>query len=357
MKILLKNGWVYTPEFLGKKDVLIENGKIVYIKDYINEECQTIDCQNKKVCPMFVDGHENITRTAFYDPKDIINSGVGSVVGVLTARYGQNYVDQNIEVAKWLASTYGLDAFALAGSKNYRENVARDIVQNDNVVGVKTALNSKTVIKKGNPTYEELKELSLQTFKAGERANKRVQVHVHLETEFENLVDSNLTWIDKIVEETGVPYSLFKLTHAQKYGAEIIKYANKGCFIDYNAYDGEYDGWYDDLLDAVIKQKVDLTKISFSSDLGVLNIERNYERKETPITLLQTIKVLVKEKGLKFEEVLPFVTTNAGAPINDKLGRLEAGSTAKVLVLDKKFNIDTILFNDNIIKTERNITL
>ncbi len=45
----------------------------------------------------------------------------------------------------------------------------------------------------------------------------------------------SLDWIDKIVEETGVTYSLFKLTHAQKYYSRILEYANKGCYIYYTA--------------------------------------------------------------------------------------------------------------------------
>lgn len=335
--ILLKNATLYNPSFCGKKDILIDDaGKIVKIGQ-VDAVGHVIDCSDNIVCPMFVDGHEHISLKQYYTLQGIVDAGVGTVVGVLANEFGQNNVQQNIDIAKELKK-FGIDAYCLAGSKVYRQNIYSDIVNNENVVGVKTALNSSTLIKAGNPTYEELKALALETFKAGRDANKKVQVHIHLETEKGDLKHSNLSWIDRIVAETGVNYSLFKLTHAQKYGKPILEYANKGCFLDYTAMSGDYDKRFDFLIESIKNNQIDKSKISISSDLGILNMERGWKEPETPFTLLKTLKLFV-EHGLELSDVLPMLTSVPGSLIKDNLGKIEVGQKAKLLVLNKDLEI------------------
>lgn len=342
MEILLKNADLYSPNHMGKVDILIKDGVVKKIDKQIDVDCDIIDCRGKIVTPMFVDGHEHIAFQNYYTPQGIINSGVGTVLGVLAWENGEKYVINNIKIAKSLKE-YGIQAYALAGSKTYRENITEDIINNDIVMGVKTALNSQTMIKDVNPTYEELKELAVSTYNAGKQSKKSVQVHIHLETEGGDFETCNLSWIDRVVEETGVPYSIFKLTHAQKYRAKILEYANKGCYIDYTAFHEGYDSRYDYLVEAIKSKKVDLSKISISSDLGILNLERNWNKEESPFTLLHTLRTLIDYKGLKLEEVLPFITTNAGAQIDRDLGCIMLDGEAKLLILNNDLMIETII--------------
>ncbi len=60
MQLLIKNGSVYAPQRLGKKDLLCAGGKIIAIEDEINEsalvgEYQVIDAKGANVVPGFVD--------------------------------------------------------------------------------------------------------------------------------------------------------------------------------------------------------------------------------------------------------------------------------------------------------------
>ena len=364
MKILLKNADLYTPTHVGVTDIVIENGKIIKIEKDITEDCESIDCQGKIICPMFVDGHEHLLGE-YWNKEGIICSGVGTIVACLATETDHNYVDKLIAITNQLNKKQGLEAYCLAGSKNYVEDASEYIVNNDNVVGIKTAL-FQPQRPKPNLSYEKLKTDALKTYQAGLKSGKQVQVHIHLDHPFKprekasvEVIDSgeldNLSWIDKIVEETGVPYSLFKLTHAQKYYNRILEYANKGCFIDYTAFAEEYDSRFDCLVNGIINQQVDVSKISISSDLGILTTEVGTCEQETPISLLNTMQKLVLEKGLTIEQVLPFITSNAGAQITSILGKIINGSNAKLLVLDKTLNIETVIINDRIIKTKNNL--
>ncbi len=66
MKRLLKNGTVvnvFTDE-LERKDVLIENGKIIGVGDYSESDADTVeDLNGKYICPGFIDGHIHIEST------------------------------------------------------------------------------------------------------------------------------------------------------------------------------------------------------------------------------------------------------------------------------------------------------
>lgn len=359
MKILLKNANLYTPNYIGLTDVLIDNGEVSSInKNIVTNADKIVDCKNKIVCPMLVDGHEHLLGN-WWNEEGILLSGVGTVVSCLANEQTCESVKNLIKISNKLTN-FGITSFVLAGSKNYVEDTTDFILENHNVVGIKTAL-FQPQRPKPNLSYEKLKEDTLKTYQAGLKSNKTTQVHIHLDHPFARgeSVDINdinsgkldtLNWIDKIVEETGVPYSIFKLTHAQKYYDRILEYANKGCYIDYTAFHGQYDNRFDYLVKAIKDNRVDISKISISSDLGIMVMEKGNET-DTPISLLNTAKELI-EKGLTLEQVLPMLTTNALAPIKTEECLIMKGSKAKLLVLNEDLNIETIIFNDEIIKNQ-----
>lgn len=65
MLILLQNGEVYPPHYIGKKDVLLVGSKIGYIQDNIEVpanfvDMQVIDASNTYIVPGFIDPHVHI---------------------------------------------------------------------------------------------------------------------------------------------------------------------------------------------------------------------------------------------------------------------------------------------------------
>lgn len=173
----------------------------------------------------------------------------------------------------------GKEFYFLTGSFEYPTKTILGSIENDvfnfeKCIGVKTALNTKSLIRENNPNYTELKDIVKQVWNAQQKTNKILQVHIHLETDkvVNNIKGNNLNWIDKIVKETGCPYAIFKLTHAQKYGKEIIEYAKKGCYIDFTAMYYENDPRDKILIDLLKSENKVIENISISSDsYGLIN--------------------------------------------------------------------------------------
>ena len=57
---LIKNGQVLIDNRLEKKDILIDEGKIIQIDDSILKDCDTVDATGLTVIPGLVDVHEDL---------------------------------------------------------------------------------------------------------------------------------------------------------------------------------------------------------------------------------------------------------------------------------------------------------
>ena len=71
---LIKNGNVLINDTLEKKDILIEDGKIVKIEDHINADCEVIDASGLTVLPGLVDVHVHF-REPGHTEKETIHTG------------------------------------------------------------------------------------------------------------------------------------------------------------------------------------------------------------------------------------------------------------------------------------------
>ena len=62
--LLIKNAKLYTPKFVGKKDILVAGEKIIHIDDEINitnSFIKIIDASKYIAIPGFIDKHVHIT--------------------------------------------------------------------------------------------------------------------------------------------------------------------------------------------------------------------------------------------------------------------------------------------------------
>ena len=62
--LLIKNAEVYSPKYIGKKDVLICNEKIIAVEDSIPElpiACEVMDGEGMKLIPGLIDQHIHVT--------------------------------------------------------------------------------------------------------------------------------------------------------------------------------------------------------------------------------------------------------------------------------------------------------
>ncbi len=68
MFLLLKNAELYSPKYLGKKDILVCAGKIVAIEDKVDQilpgDCRVVDMQGAIVGPGLIDQHSAAEKCA-----------------------------------------------------------------------------------------------------------------------------------------------------------------------------------------------------------------------------------------------------------------------------------------------------
>lgn len=95
--LLIRNAKVYSPDFLGVRDVFVAGGKICCIRERIDvEDCLPVEVIDGKGCvllPGFIDNHVHIlggggegryrTRTPELSLSTMIEAGVTTVVGCI----------------------------------------------------------------------------------------------------------------------------------------------------------------------------------------------------------------------------------------------------------------------------------
>ncbi|MBQ1355245.1 MAG: beta-aspartyl-peptidase, partial [Solobacterium sp.] len=157
--IILKNADVYAPEHLGKRDILIAGNRIEKIAEHLDgyeniAEAEVIDLQGRKTVPGYIDMHEHITggggekgfasRVPEAQAGILLGNGITTVLGML----GTDGVTRSLEnlVAKAYAfREEGIRAYTLTGFYGYptptlMENVERDVMMIDTMIGVKTSM-------------------------------------------------------------------------------------------------------------------------------------------------------------------------------------------------------------------------
>ena len=171
MKVL-KQGDIYAPEHLGRKDILIEGSRIARIADHIDEydqieEVEKVDLGGHILTPGYMDIHVHITggggesgpatRVPEASLSVLVKNGITTVVGLL----GTDGITRSLEnlLAKARAfNEEGITCRILTGAYGYPSptitgSVERDIALIDLMVGVKIAMSDH---RSSNLTGEQL---------------------------------------------------------------------------------------------------------------------------------------------------------------------------------------------------------
>ncbi|TKG25636.1 beta-aspartyl-peptidase [Vibrio breoganii] len=361
MQLLIKNGSVHAPQYLGKKDLLCAGGKIIAIEDTIDEfslagEYQVIDAKGANVVPGFVDTHQHFiggggeggyaTRTPELKLTDQTLNGVTTALGLL----GTDDLSRHVEslFAKTMGfrdegiSTYMITGSYFLPSPTITGSVMRDIAFIDPVVGVKLAVSDH---RGPYITLEGLADLVAQVRNAALVSGKAGIITVHA-----GAGKKGLTQLLDVLDETDYQAERFVPTHINREDVweQAVELAKRGAIIDGTAVS-------QDMLDSGRKALscAEATKLSielgikdnftFSSDAGGSLPKWNEDRTRivgmgvgTPSSLLEEIRRGVNEFSLSLSDMLVPITKNAAKQLGLSAlkGELQVGHDADVLLLN-----------------------
>ena len=357
---LLRNCLVYSPQKLGKKDILVAGEKIVQISDSIQlsgVSFEEFDFTGKILTPGFIDQHVHITggggQTGYaslvpeVQMSELISCGTTTVVGLLgtdgfvkelTTLYAKcKALDMDGITAFMLTSYYGLPEKTLLSS------VADDLIFIDKVIGCKLAISDDRC---SFPSEAEILRLINQVRLGGFTSSKTGILHIHL-----GALESGLTVLLDIARKYPTLVQHLSPTHVirtKPLFEQSIQFALLGGMIDISTGGTQFDEPYKCILKA-LELGVSVDSMTFSSDGrgGVRRVdpvtgEVTYKPAPLHRNFSETVK-LVKEGGLPLEKALCLITS--GPAKNLKLrskGFVREGYDADFCILDADLQLTEV---------------
>lgn len=362
--IILKNGEVYTPEYIGIKDILIGGDKILAIYDDIKMPkgvyCEVIDCTGKKIIPGLIDGHVHIagaggeggpsTRTPEMKLTYMIEAGVTTVIGCLGTDGITRTVESVLMKAKSLKQQ-GVSAWILTGSYQIPTptilgDVSKDIAMIEEVIGVgEIALSDH---RSSYPTVYELIRLAEHARVGGMIGGKAGIVNIHMGD-----AQDPFKLIRQAVEMSELKFTQFWPTHINRndYIFEDSKEYGKYGYVDITAssyqYFPEYEVKPSKAIIELLKSGVPLKHITLTSDacgsLPDFDEQGNLRKLEMgyPRSIYNEIIDTITQENLPMEQAISVSTSNVAEILKlQSKGRIRVGNDADVVIINQDFEID-----------------
>ncbi len=353
---LIKNSQLYTPKFLGVKDILIAGDKIIAIDDNLDQfsqDAEVWDAQGKMVTPGFIDQHIHISgaggkdgfssRTPDVDLKQLISCGSTTVMGLLGTDGTSRSLKSLFSKVKALKQQ-GISAYMLCGyygveSPTLTDDIQSDMIFIDPVLGCKIAISD---IRSSYPTALELLRKLRDVRVAGSLSNKKGILHVHLGD-----LDTKLDVLFDLVKKYQFPIEHISPTHVARTKAlfdQAIEFGKLGGMIDITTGASKYTEPHKAVLYA-LEQGLSIDKITFSTDghAGLTNFDENGQ--PTGVKIAQVDKNLEEvvnliKTGFPMEEALKLITTNPATNLGLKnKGQIAVGFDADLCCFDADYNL------------------
>lgn len=355
---LIRNAEVYAPESLGRRDLLLGGGKVLWIGTDAPDlpatfGAQVLDLGGRRLLPGLIDGHVHVTggggeagfasRVPAPTLSRYTRGGVTTVVGLLgtddVARGTRELVAhvnalREEGLSAWgYAGGYHLPPATLTGS------VRADLVFIDCLIGVGELAISDH--RSSQPTLDELLRIASEAHVAGLMTGKAGIVHLHLGDG-----SRGLDLVRRALDQSELPPRVFNPTHVNRRKAlfeEAIALARRGCSIDITAFpvdEGE-DAWSAaDALVRYLDSGAPGDRVTVSSDAGgclpcfdaqgrVCSMDVGHSG-----ALVDTLRELLA-RGIALQDALPAFTSNvAGLLRLPGKGRIAVGADADLVALD-----------------------
>jgi beta-aspartyl-dipeptidase (metallo-type) len=368
---IIKNGEIYAPQYLGKKDLLIVDSKIGYIADEINKPDQFVDmkvinAEGKYIVPGFIDSHVHITggggegsyrtRTPELKLTDATLAGVTTLVGVIGTDGTTRTMSNLIAKARALEEE-GITCYVHTGSyqvplKTLTGKIEDDIILIDKIIGAGEVAIADH--RSSQPTAEEMAKIASAARIGGLLSGKAGIVNIHVGDSYDHL-----KIIEKVVAETDIPIRQFYPTHINRNPhlfEQGIKFAKRGGYVDFTTstipkFLEEGEVKCSIALKSMLDQGVDISQITFTSD-GQASLPDFNEFGELVglkigkvSTLYQEVNDAIMSEGIPPEIALRVITQNPASILKlSQKGMVKEGKDADLVLLNKAdFTIDTVI--------------
>lgn len=359
---VIKNVMVYSPKFLGKKDILIASNKIAAIEDQIETRelssyAEIVEGDGKIAFPGFVDSHVHLlggggeggykTRTPEIMLSDLIEGGVTTVVGCL----GTDGITRSMEslVAKARAlEEEGISTYVYTGSyrlplKTLTDSVQKDLMMIDKIIGVGEVAISDH--RSSMPTIDEFARVSADARVGGILSGKAGIVNVHLGDGKEML-----DYLLYMMKNSEIPSTQFIPTHANRNRVlyrESIAYAKQGGYIDFTTstvpqFIEEGEVRASDAYAQGLAEGVEEFRMTFSSDgqgsLPIFDLEGKLLGLDVGrvTSLYESVVQLITEHEMDIENAIRPITINPSRLLKLKnKGEIAIGMDADIALVDK----------------------
>ena len=368
--LLIKNTNLYSPQSLGKKDILISNGKIVAIDDEIVNHSvfsKVWDAKGAITTPGFIDQHIHVIGAggkhgfASMTPQlhlgDLINCGTTTVVGLLgtdgstrsikTLFSKTQALNQEGITAYMYTGYYGLDKVYLMNS------LQEDMIYIDSVIGCKIAISD---IRSSYPSALELLRLLRNVRVGGMLSGKKGILHLHL-----GALSSKMDLLFEIIENYEFPIEHISPTHVGRTKDlfdQAITFAKMGGMIDITTGASKYTDPYKSVLYA-LNNNVSIDNMTFSSDgnAGLDKLDKNNNLvgfKSAPFDKnFEEVINLHKLGGIPLEDALKLITSNPAKNLGLKnKGQVKVNSDADLCFLNSDLELHTVIANGKFMMQE-----
>ncbi len=360
---LLKNCHVFTPDPIGKADVLLAGGKIVAIDSDIqlspSKLAEVIDCEGLMLTPGFIDAHVHIagaggeggpsSRTPEMQLKHMYEAGVTTVIGCLgTDGFTRSFESVLMKVksireqgaSAWMyAGAYQVPTPTLTG------DAGRDISLIEEVVGIgEIALSDH---RSSHPRTDELIRLAAHARVGGMLGGKSGILNIHMgdaQNPFQPLYD--------VVSRSELTFKQFLPTHCNRnpYIFEDSKTYGKQGYVDITTssypYFPDIEIKPSEAVKGLLDAGVPLEHITMTSD-GFGSLPHFNENGEliklemgTLISVYREWVDLVKREKLPVEQALKPITSNPAAILKLPIkGHIKPGFDADLLLFDAELRM------------------
>jgi beta-aspartyl-dipeptidase (metallo-type) len=355
---VIKNGRIYSPDDLGRKDILIAGDTILSVEDRVSTDSlpspvEVYDAGGKMILPGIIDPHVHFiggggssglnSRTKEIAVEQIIEAGVTTAVGVLGFDRASRTLKALLLKTRALEEL-GLTAFMLTGSYSLPSltltgSVEDDLILIDKVIGVKLALGETLA---NFPEIRDIRNLLAECLRGGHLGGKAGFLQIHMGVQGK-----------EILQEMKIPFSKVVFTHVNRSPDtldEFLEFVQAGGGIDLTASytPAERPGSLTvrDSLLRMMRAGVSLDRVTLSSDSNATRMLPDKQLKYLSVqTLFQVIKDLWLTGEIPRPQLVRLVTENPARSLG--LGRIkglvEPGKHADLIVLKEPFELDGVI--------------